>query len=163
MTRRILVLIDVSNIYYCSKNKFNGKVDYEFLLNKIKGDNCLWRTIAYGSNNEKGESFRNRLEDLGIELKFQDSQKFADGKEKANVDVRMAVDAIRIAPEVDTVVFVTADGDFAPCLEYISFLGKRVEVWGVDISRKLKSTADRWIELTRTCMFDLEDSNVQQI
>jgi len=67
--------------------------------------------------------------------------------------VGMAVDAIRTANSLDTVILVTGDGDFIPLVEYLKWgLGKEVEVaaFGRSASAKLKEVADYFIDLDRT-------------
>ncbi|MCL5004579.1 MAG: NYN domain-containing protein, partial [Patescibacteria group bacterium] len=86
------------------------------------------------------------------ELRMKDLQIFAGGMKKADWDVGMAVDAIRMANSLDTVILVTGDGDFIPLVEYLKWgLGKEVEVaaFGRSASAKLKETADFFIDLDR--------------
>ena len=64
----------------------------------------------------------------------------------------MAVDAIRMAPMLDTVILVTGDGDFVPLVEYLKWgLGKEVEVasFSRSSSSKLKEVADTFIDLEK--------------
>ena len=64
----------------------------------------------------------------------------------------MAVDAIRMASFLDTVVLVTGDGDFVPLVEYLKWgLGRGVEVaaFGRSASAKLKEVADSFIDLEK--------------
>jgi uncharacterized LabA/DUF88 family protein len=59
------------------------------------------------------------------------------------------VDAIRIAPSVDTIVLVSGDGDFLQLVEYLKNQGKRVEAmaFGRSASSRLKVEADEFIDL----------------
>ena len=92
------------------------------------------------------------MEKAGIELRVKDLQIFAGGGKKADWDVGMAVDAIRMANSLDAVVIVTGDGDFTPLVEYLKWgLGKHVEVaaFGRSTSSKLRESADFFIDLDK--------------
>ena len=84
--------------------------------------------------------FRSRIKDLQV---------YSSGMKKADWDVGMAVDAIRLSQSVDTIVLVTGDGDFLPLVEYLQGHGKQVEVFAFakSASGKLKEKADDFIDL----------------
>ena len=72
------------------------------------------------------------------------------GMKKADWDVGIAVDAIRMATLLDVIILVTGDGDFVPLVEYLKWgLGREVEVaaFGRSASAKLKDAADVFIDL----------------
>lgn len=68
---------------------------------------------------------------------------------KADWGVGIAVDAIRIAPTIDTIVLCSGDGDFLQLVEYLKNQGKRVEIiaFGRSASAKLKEMADEFNDL----------------
>lgn len=77
------------------------------------------------------ESFFDAFKKAGFELRLKDIQVYPGGMKKADWDVGLAIDAVRISPSLDTVILVTGDGDFIPLVEYLKWgLGKRVEVAG---------------------------------
>ena len=86
---------------------------------------------------------------MGIEIKTKDLQIFYGGAKKADWDVGMAVDAIKMAHKVDAVVLATGDGDFIPCVEYVKSLGCQVEAvtFGRSASSGLRSVVDDFIDL----------------
>ena len=89
------------------------------------------RAIAYVISTESGEekNFFEALTKIGIETKMKDLQIFADGVKKADWDVGLAIDAVKLAPKLDTVVLVTGDGDFVPLIQYLDMNeGCQVEV-----------------------------------
>ena len=88
---------------------------------------------------------------MGIEIKTKDLQSFVDGTKKADWDVAIAVDAIRIASRVDSVVIVSGDGDFVPLAEYLKQMGVQVEVvcFGQSVSAKLLEEADIFTDLSK--------------
>ena len=81
---------------------------------------------------------------------LKDLQIYSDGAKKADWDVGMAVDAIRMANFLDVIVLVTGDGDFVPLVEYLKWgMGRQVEVaaFGKTTSSRLRESVDRFIEL----------------
>ena len=62
------------------------------------------------------------------------------------------IDAIRIAPTLDTLVLVSGDGDFIPLVEYLKNQGKRVEVLAFDksTSHALIEVADEFTDLGKS-------------
>jgi len=56
---------------------------------------------------------------LGIETRIRDLQEYYDGMKKADWDVGITVDAIRISPSVDTIVLASGDGDFLQLIDYL--------------------------------------------
>jgi len=95
-------------------------------------------------------AFFEALEKAGLELRMKDLQIFAGGMKKADWDVGMAVDAIRMSGSLDVVVLVTGDGDFLPLIDYLKWgQGKLVEVAAFrrSASAKIQEAADRFINI----------------
>jgi len=86
---------------------------------------------------------------MGIETKTKNLQIFAGGSKKANWDIDLALDAIKLAPKLDSVILVTGDGDFVPLVEYLQNVGCQVEVmsFGKATSAKLIEASDDFIDL----------------
>lgn len=155
--QRVGIFIDIQNLYHSAKNLYHARVNYKELLKSLIAGRPLIRAIGYVVKSEQsiisGEaSFFEALEKSGIELRMKDLQIFAGGMKKADWDVGMAVDAIRMANSLDAVILVTGDGDFIPLVEYLKWgLGKEVEVaaFGRSASAKLKETADFFVDLDR--------------
>lgn len=151
--QRVGVFIDIQNLYHSAKNLYKARVDFAQLLKHVVGDRQLIRAIGYvvKSDLSLGEkSFFDALAKAGIELRMKDLQTFADGSKKADWDVGLAVDAIRMGQALDVVVLVTGDGDFVPLVEYLKWgNGCHVEVasFGRSTSTKLKEAADLYVDL----------------
>src|SRR6056297_2510750 len=150
--QKVALLIDAQNLYHCAKNLYKGaKVNFYEVLKSSVADRILIRALAYVIKTESGEEkpFFEALEKLGIETRVKDLQKFKSGAKKADWDVGIAVDAIRISPGVDTVVLASGDGDFLQLVEYLKNHGKRIEVisFGKATSSKLKKEADEFIDM----------------
>jgi uncharacterized LabA/DUF88 family protein len=86
---------------------------------------------------------------VGIEIKTKDLQIFFGGAKKADWDVGMCVDAIKLAHKVDAIVFATGDGDFIPAVEYIKSQGCQVEAitFGRSASSRFRETVDDFIDM----------------
>ena len=110
----------------------------------------LIRAIAYLVTTESGEEkgFFEALEKIGIETKTKDLQVFYGGAKKADWDVGLAVDAIKLAPKLDAVVIASGDGDFVPLVEYLKAT-TQVEViaFGKSASGRLREVADDFIDM----------------
>ena len=149
--QRVAIIIDTQNLYHSAKNLYKAKVNFANVLEAALGDRKLIRAVAYVVNTESGEEqpFFEALEKVGIEIKTKDLQIFYGGAKKADWDVGMAVDAIKMAHKVDAVVLATGDGDFIPCVEYVKSLGCQVEAitFGRSASSGLKEVVDDFIDL----------------
>lgn len=150
--QRVGVFIDTQNLYHSAKNLYHSKVDFAKVLKDSVGDRALIRAIAYVITTESGDEqgFFDALEKIGIETKTKDLQIFAGGAKKADWDVGMAVDAIKLAPRLDSVVLATGDGDFIPLVEYLKINeGCQVEVisFGKSSSSNLIEVADDFIDM----------------
>src|SRR3989304_706698 len=153
---RIGIFIDVQNLYHSAKNLYGGRVNYGELIKKLTGERKLVRALGYvvRSDPETGEeSFFEALQKAGIELRMKDIQIFPSGGKKADWDVGLAVDGIRMADSLDVAILVSGDGDFIPLVKYLQIgLGKGVEVaaFGKTASSGLKEVADNFIDLDTT-------------
>lgn len=153
-SQRVAILIDVQNLYYSARNLYQARVNFGAILKTGVANRGLIRAFAYVVRTKTGEEkpFFEALIKLGIETRVRDLQEFYGGLKKADWDVGIAVDAIRISPSVDTVVLVSGDGDFLQLIDYLKNQGKRVEViaFGQTASAKLKEGADEFIDVEKS-------------
>jgi uncharacterized LabA/DUF88 family protein len=150
--QRVAVFIDTQNLYHSAKNLYKAKVNFANVLQDAVADRNLIRAIAYVVDTEGGEEqgFFDALAKIGIETKTKDLQVFAGGAKKADWDVGMAIDAIKMAPKLDAVILATGDGDFIPAVEHLKTAGGcQVEVisFGRSSSGKLKECVDEFIDM----------------
>lgn len=149
--QKVVVLIDIQNLYHSAKNLYGARVNFREILKLAVNQRNLIRAFAYVVRTKTGEEkpFFDALTKLGIESRVRDLQEFYGGLKKADWDVGITIDAIRIAPSVDAIVLVSGDGDFLQLVEYLKNQGKRVEIiaFGRSASLKLKETADEFIDL----------------
>src|SRR3989344_2514763 len=154
--QRVGIFIDIQNLYHSAKNLYGGRVNYNELVKQLVADRRPVRILAYvvKSDPETGEeSFFDALEKAGIELRSKEIQVFSSGVKKADWDVGIAVDAIRMADMLDVIILVSGDGDFLPLVNYLQWgLGKGVEVaaFGRTSSSRLRESADRFLDLDNT-------------
>lgn len=150
--QRVGVLMDVQNMYHSAKHLYKARVNFREILRTAVANRKLVRVIAYVVTTETGEekAFLEALEKLGIEIKSKELQIFPGGMKKADWDIGMAVDAIKLSTLCDAIVLVTGDGDFVPLLEYLKGAwGGQVEViaFGKSASARLKEAADDFVDL----------------
>jgi uncharacterized LabA/DUF88 family protein len=150
--QRVGVFIDTQNLYHSAKHLYKARVNFAKVLEEAVGGRILVRAVAYVIKTESGEetNFFEALTKIGIETKVKDLQVFADGAKKADWDLGMAIDAVKLAPKLDTVILATGDGDFIPLIEYLDMHGIQVEVisFGKSSSGKLKEAAHAFTDLS---------------
>jgi uncharacterized LabA/DUF88 family protein len=150
--QRVGIFIDTQNLYHSAKNLYHARVNFGAIMKEAVANRSLIRAIAYVITTESGEEkgFFEALGKLGIETKTKNLQIFIGGAKKADWDVGLAVDAISLAPKLDTIIIASGDGDFCPLVEYLKInKGCQVEViaFGKSSSAKLKETADEFIDM----------------
>ncbi|MEN9922219.1 MAG: hypothetical protein RL097_496 [Candidatus Parcubacteria bacterium] len=149
--QRVAILIDTQNLYHSAKNLYKSKVSFGDVVAAALGDRKLIRAVSYVVNTESGEEmpFFEALEKVGIEIKTKDLQIFYGGAKKADWDVGLAVDAIKLAQKVDAIVLATGDGDFIPLVEYVKSQGCQVEAitFGRSASSGLRAVVDDFIDM----------------
>lgn len=148
--QRVGVFIDAQNLYHSAKNLYKKKVNFGAILDDAVADRKLVRAVAYVITTESGEEkvFFEALEKLGIETRTKDLQVFYGGAKKADWDVGLAVDMIRMAPKLDAVVLVAGDGDYVPLVEYLKTLTQVEAIsFGKSTSGKLKEVVDDFLDM----------------
>lgn len=150
--QRVGVFIDTQNLYHSARNLYQARVNFGAVVKDAVAGRKLVRAVAYVITTEAGDekNFFEALAKLGIETKTKDLQIFAGGAKKADWDVGLAVDAIKMAARLDCVVIASGDGDFVPLVEYLQTLGVQVEVvsFGKSTSGKLREACDDFIDLS---------------
>ncbi len=172
--QRVGIFVDVQNLYHSAKNLYHGRVNYTELMKHLVGERQLIRAMAYVVKSEGIEpqhgtrisapqakatassdlsseaAFFEALEKAGLELRMKDLQIYAGGMKKADWDVGMAVDAIRMSEFLDVIILVTGDGDFIPLVDYLKWgNGRLVEVAAFkrSASSKIQDAADKFIAI----------------
>lgn len=150
--QRVGVFIDTQNIYHSAKNIYGAKANFGAIVKDAIAGRSVIRAIAYAISTESGDErgFFDALTKMGIETKVKDLQIFAGGSKKADWDVGLAVDIIKLAPKLDAIILLSGDGDFIPVIEYVKNThGCQTEVvsFGKSTSGKLKEATDHFFDL----------------
>jgi uncharacterized LabA/DUF88 family protein len=152
MSRNVAVFVDVANVFYAAKAA-GVDIDYVTLLKTITANRDLIRAYAYTGldpENENQKAFHNFLARNNYKVVSKDVRKYGDGRFKANLDIELVVDLVRLAPKLDVAVVISGDGDFAPAIRAVQDMGVRVEVvsFRANTSSDLVDVADHFIEIT---------------
>lgn len=151
--QRVGVFIDVQNLYYSAKNLFGKRVNFGNIVKEAVADRKLIRAIAYVVRTESNEEqpFIEALYNLGIETREKDLQIYHSGNKKADWDVGLTIDAVRLAQSLDVIILVSGDGDYLPLMEYLQkSSGKQVELvaFSETTSSRLIEEADDFMDLS---------------
>lgn len=162
--QRVGVFIDVQNMYYSGRNLYNAKVNFGNIVKEVTAGRKLIRAIAYVVRTEGKEEqpFFDALYNVGIETKERPLQIFYGGDKKADWDVGITVDAIRLCPSLDAIILISGDGDYIPLVEYLRNQGKQVEIasFSETTSKLLVEVADDFIDLgANKSKFLIKDKN----
>jgi len=152
--QRAGIFVDVANMYHSAKNLYKANVNFAKILETAIGNRQLIRAIAYvvRSKSKEEQSFFEAISKQGFELKIKDLQIFPGGMKKADWDVGLTVDAIKMANRLDVITLVTGDGDYIPLVNYLrENKGCLVELLGFKetTSSKLIETVDVFTNLSK--------------
>lgn len=151
--QRVAVFVDVQNMYYSARALYDQRVDFGEILKEAVGIRQLVRAFAYviQADKEEENTFFEALQERGYELRSKELLSFYGGAKKGDWDVGLAMDVVRMAQKVDTIVLVSGDGDFAELLRYVKAQGCRAEVmaFGSSASSQLRAEADAVYDLSQ--------------
>jgi len=145
------VFVDVQNMFYAAKDRYDGRVDYIKLLDLIVGPRQLVVAYAYVVQipeiNQSG--FLALLEHNGYTIKSKELRLRGDGSAKGDWDVGIAIDIVSMLEALDVVIIASGDGDFCALAELIKQRGKRVEVVAFEhnTSMDLQRMADHFFAI----------------
>lgn len=149
--QRVGIFIDTQNLYHSARSNFRANVNYRALIEGAVHGRRLIRAFAYVIRSEAGDEtkFFDALADIGIEMRVKDLQIFYSGEKKADWDVGIAIDIVRMTEKLDAVVLVSGDGDFLEVLRYVKSRGVRAEVMAFrkTTSAKLMEEVDEFYDL----------------
>ena len=163
---RMALFIDGANLYATAKS-LGFDIDYKRLLGLFRQKTQLVRALYYTALAEEQEysSIRPLIDWLdynGFSMVTKPTKEFTDAtgrrKVKGNMDIELAVDAMRLADNLDHLVIFSGDGDFRSLVAALQEKGKRVSVVSTlqtqppMVADELRRQADQFIDLA-----DLED------
>lgn len=159
--KRIGVFVDVSNLFYCVRKKFEGrKVDYRKYLDYIQDLGETVKVIAYGAQmNTEANGFIHCLQKIGYQTKFKGVKTFRqdhdqDIRRKADWDVGITMDIVSMVDRFDMIIIGSADGDLEPVVDWAIRKGIDVVILACGISRDLKTRATQFIEIPESLLED---------
>lgn len=132
---RVVILVDVQNIYYTVRQGFATGFDYNRFWQQATENREVVKAIAYATDrgDAKQQQFQNILRAIGFEVKLKPYVQRGDGSRKGDWDVGIAVDAMEFANLADVVVLASGDGDFDVLMTRIHELfAVQTEVYGVE-------------------------------
>lgn len=158
---RVALFIDGANLYATSKS-LGFDIDYKRLLSLFRQKCQLVRALYYTALAEDQEysSIRPLIDWLdynGYSMVTKPTKEFTDAsgrrKVKGNMDIELAVDAMRLADTLDHVVLFSGDGDFRSLIAALQQRGKRASVVSTlqtqppMVADELRRQADQFIDL----------------
>jgi uncharacterized LabA/DUF88 family protein len=160
-TERVALFIDGANLYATAKS-LGFDIDYKRLLRLFRTKGHLVRALYYTAlaDDQEYSSIRPLVDWLdynGFSMVTKPSKEFVDGsgrrKIKGNMDIELAVDAMRLAEALDHIVIFSGDGDFRSLVAALQQMGKRVSVVSTlqtqppMIADELRRQADQFLDL----------------
>jgi uncharacterized LabA/DUF88 family protein len=160
-TERVALFIDGANLYATAK-ALGFDIDYKRLLGVFRQKGQLVRALYYTALAEDQEysSIRPLIDWLdynGYTMVTKPTKEFTDAtgrrKIKGNMDIELAVDAMRLADSLDHIVLFSGDGDFRSLVAALQQKGKRVSVISTlqtqppMVADELRRQADQFIDI----------------
>ena len=152
LMKKVILLVDVQNVYYTTKQIHQCNFDYNHFWAKATENREVVKAIAYTTErgDEKQKQFQNILRAIGFDVKLKPYITRADGTAKGDWDVGITIDAMEYSKQADVVVLVSGDGDFAMLVDkIIKDNGVAVEVYGVAklTARALINSATKFVPI----------------
>jgi len=158
---KVALFIDGANLYATAKS-LGFDIDYKRLLAHFRQKGHLVRALYYTALAEDQEysSIRPLIDWLdynGFTMVTKPTKEFTDAsgrrKVKGNMDIELAVDAMRLAEQLDHIVLFSGDGDFRSLVAALQQMGKRVTVVSTlqtqppMVADELRRQADLFVDL----------------
>ncbi|HEV7216595.1 MAG TPA: NYN domain-containing protein [Chloroflexota bacterium] len=151
---RVGVFVDVPNLVYAARY-LNRWVDFGRMLERLLGGRRLIRAHAYSPTDpdpSADQQFLTPVKSQGYRLTTKNYRTFASGAKKADMDLDLCMDVVRlvVAKAVECIVLCSGDGDFLPLLDFCADNGVRVEVASFveATSDELRQACDRFYNLS---------------
>ncbi|NET58498.1 MAG: NYN domain-containing protein [Symploca sp. SIO2E6] len=148
---RIAIFIDGANLFYAAL-QLGIEIDYVKLLGNLTSGARLLRAFFYtgvDSTNEKQQNFLLWMRHNGYRVVTQELTQFPDGSKKADLNVKIAVDMLKLVGCYDTAILVSGNGELAYAVNAVSYQGVRLEIVSLRsmTSDSLINLADSYIDL----------------
>ena len=158
---RIALFIDGANLYASAKT-LGFDIDFRRLLKEFQSRGRLIRAFYYTALLEDQEYSSVRplvdwLDYNGYSVITKPAKEFTDStgrrRIKGNMDIELAVNALELAPHLDTMVLFSGDGDFRSLVEAVQRRGVRVIVVSTIstqppmVADELRRQADQFVDI----------------
>ena len=119
--KKIALFVDVQNIYYTTRQAYQRQFNYRKLWKKISAQGDITSAIAYATqrDDDKQIKFQDALKHIGFTIKLKPYIQRSDGSAKGDWDVGITIDILDAAPDVDTIILLSGDGDFDLLLDKV--------------------------------------------
>ncbi len=155
--KKIALFVDVQNIYYTCREAYQRQFNYRKLWQQLCTEGEIVSAFAYAIHRgDDGQlKFQDAMRHIGFELKLKPFIQRSDGSAKGDWDVGITIDVLETAPEVDCVILLSGDGDFALLLSKIrQKYGVEAEVYGVPAltAKSLMEAASRFYPIDESLL-----------
>ncbi len=119
---KVGIFVDVQNIYYTCRESYKKNFDYNAFWAKLSERYQIDCAIAYAiyRGDEKQSQFQNILRAIGFEVKLKPFIQRRDGSAKGDWDVGITIDMLEHAKQLDKMILLSGDGDFALLLGHLA-------------------------------------------
>lgn len=104
----------------------------EYLTEKMRDSKTEEKEVILIDKHLKQIKFYQKLETFGYELRLKPVKSYQDAAgnpiKKANCDVDMTFDLMRLMGQYDNVIIISGDGDFIPVISYLRHKERKVTV-----------------------------------
>ncbi len=137
-TRQIGLFVDECNLFYGVRQAFGKvRINYEALI-KFASQRGTVRVAnlytAHNCNDSFQNKFFSRLRSKGFQVITRALKTLPDGSKKGDTDALMGMDIGCEEKNLDEIILVTGDSDFAGVVERLVSAGKTVTVIGPNMS-----------------------------
>jgi len=146
---RVGVFVDVQNIYYTCRESYSKNFNYNAFWRVIQEQYEIDCAFAYAiyRGDEKQNQFQNILRAIGFEVKLKPFIQRRDGSAKGDWDVGITIDMLEHGKNLDKVILLSGDGDFALLLAHLkNQYNVPCDVFGADklTAEVLKQSAEQF-------------------
>ncbi len=147
--------MDVQNIYYTTRDAFGRSFDYRAFWQHVscQGEIITANAYAISRNIDDQKKFQSALRHIGFEVKLKPYIQRSDGSAKGDWDVGITIDVLEAAKDLDQIVLLSGDGDFAILLKHVmQHYAVTTHVYGVTqlTADALINTATKFMPINAT-------------
>ena len=119
--KKIAVFVDVQNIYYTTRDMYKRSFNYKKLWATLSEQGEITHAYAYAIDRgiDSQIKFQDALRNIGFQVKLKPFIQRRDGSAKGDWDVGITIDIMEVSENVDEVVLLSGDGDFAILLHKV--------------------------------------------